>query len=84
MAVFFLIEAMAASETLHEFFHEGTHAADHQCVVKAFQSGLVHCGVPTTEFVRPSEVFVLLPAVDLGGRSAPDRLLPPGRAPPVA
>lgn len=79
-----LLNAMAASPSLHELFHPDAGQAQHQCAVTMFAHGQVDSAsvdvpvaapVPLTQTVSPVEFSVYSPAIEN---------LPAGRAPPVS
>jgi hypothetical protein len=79
-----LLNAMAASPTLHEFFHADAGNAGHQCAVTLFAQGQVDAAaVHVAPNVPPVFAeFVLRAAVPIFSSAV--QILPPGRGPPVS
>jgi len=84
VAFVLLLNAMAASPTLHEFFHADAGKADHQCAVTLFAHGQMDATDVAVAAIIPPVVadFFSIPAT-LFFSSAVETL-PPGRAPPVS
>jgi hypothetical protein len=78
-----LLDAMAASPALHEWFHSDASQPEHQCAVTLFAQGKVDCA--TVAVVIPAPLFFIeaVPAIDFSVFCPVIEQLPAGRAPPV-
>jgi hypothetical protein len=79
-----LLNAMAASPELHEFFHADAGKADHECAVTLFAHGQVDSPVVDVATMNPVAPFEFLPQISASVPYALVEALPPGRAPPVS
>jgi hypothetical protein len=79
-----LLNAMASSPALHEWFHADAGQAEHQCAVTLFAHGQVDSS--TVDVVHPAPLTLLTACViaELPDFSPTLRLLPAERAPPVS
>ena len=84
VAVVLLLNALAASPTLHEWFHADAGQSEHQCAVTLFAHGHMDSATVEVATVTPvvlveatplSVFFAFAPAIEN---------LPAGRAPPVS
>jgi hypothetical protein len=84
VALVLLLNALAASPSLHEWFHADAGSAHHRCAVTMFAHGQVDTAsvdvpvaVPVTlgDIVVPAEISFYHPSIDN---------LPAGRGPPVS
>jgi hypothetical protein len=84
VAFVLLLNAMAASPALHEFFHTDADRADHQCAVTLFAHGQMDAADVAVAAIVPPVVaeFISIPATLIFSSAV--ETLPPGRAPPVS
>lgn len=78
-----LLNLLAASPSLHEWFHHDADKADHQCAVKVFAHGQVDSAGADVPIVVPLASVETVPSVTLSVFSPAIGNLPAGRAPPV-
>jgi len=84
LGLYLTLQLLATSDALHHCVHEDSHAADHQCVIKLVADGqLLAAPVPQLE-LQPRLVFYAPPERPFVIVIGAERLLPPGRAPPVS
>ena len=78
------IGALQFTPTAHADIHDDAHEADHHCVIEVFSEGVlvgdISVGVSTPATLLHSEAETA-PVIQL---SPPERLHPPGRAPPLS
>lgn len=84
VALLLLLNAMAASPSLHEFFHADASHADHQCGVTLFAHGQVESSVVDVAAIIPLAPAEFFPLISVSIFNSAAAILPPGRAPPVA
>mgnify|MGYP003674804276 CR=1 FL=1 len=77
------IGALHFSPTAHAAVHDDAGEADHHCVVEVFNEGVL-IATPDVGVHAPGERLITIPvtgqSLDL---ESPQRLRPPGRAPPI-
>lgn len=78
-----LLNAMAASPSLHEWFHADAGKADHQCAVTMFAHGKVDTASVEVPVFVPAALVETIPSVIISAFSPAIDNLPAGRAPPV-
>jgi hypothetical protein len=79
-----LLNAMAASPSLHEWVHADAGDSGHQCAVTMFAHGQVDSASVDVAAVEP-QTFVAVPSsVEISVFSPAIENLPAGRAPPVS
>lgn len=83
LALYAALQTFAASETLHHCVHEDSHAPDHECVIKLVADGQVLVEHAPRLAPEPEQSFFIAPECPSQVLPSTDRLLPPGRAPPV-
>jgi hypothetical protein len=78
-----LLNAMAASPSLHEWFHAGAGHSEHQCAVTLFAHG--HMDSATVEVAAAVPVIFVetTPQIVFSVFASTVENLPAGRAPPV-
>ena len=74
--------AMAASETLHKFFHEDADQPGHDCAVTLFAHGQVETSPVDVPVPPPNTGVATTPQPVPAIFDAPAQQLPPGRGPP--
>ena len=79
-----LLDAMAASPTLHEWIHSDAGSTDHQCVVTLFAHGQVDSATVETSAVTPVVSGETTPPIVFSTFAPAIENLPAGRAPPVS
>ena len=84
VAFVLLLNALAASPTLHEFFHADASNPEHQCAVTLFAHGQIDSAVVEVAAVAPSAPIEIFSLSSVSVFHSPAAILPPGRAPPVA
>ena len=78
-----LLNAMAASPTLHEWFHSDAGNAQHQCAVTLFAHGQVDSAAADVPVLALLALVETVPSVEILVFSPAIESLPAGRAPPV-
>ena len=78
-----LLNAMAASPSLHEWFHSDAGESGHQCAVTLFAHGQVDSSIVDVIIASPQTLVVSNPSVEISVFSPAIENLPAGRAPPV-
>ena len=78
-----LLNAMAASPSLHEWFHHDTSQPEHQCAVTMFAHGKVDSASVEVPISAPLNFIEAVPSVCTSVFSPVIENLPAGRAPPV-
>jgi hypothetical protein len=78
-----LLNAMAASPSLHEWFHPDAGSPQHECVVTMFAHGQVDSACLDIPIPAPLTFVETIPAVAFSVFSPAIENLPAGRAPPV-
>ena len=78
-----LLNAMAASPSLHEWFHADAGKAEHQCAVTMFAHGQVDAASVDVPISAPLAFVETVPFVAFSVFSPAIENLPAGRAPPV-
>ncbi len=78
-----LLNAMAASPSLHEWFHADAGKAEHQCAVTLFAHGKVDSATVEVAAVAPTIPVEAVPQLTFSVFSPAIEYLPAGRAPPV-
>ena len=84
MTLVLLLNAMASSPELHEFFHADAGHADHECAVTLFAHGQVESPVMDMAAIVPVATVEFLPQISVSVPIAVVESLPPGRGPPVS
>ena len=79
-----LLNAMASSPELHEFFHADAGHADHECAVTLFAHGQVDSPVMDAAVIVPVASVEFVPQISVSVPNALVESLPPGRGPPVS
>lgn len=79
-----LLNILAASPSLHEWFHADAGKAEHQCAVTLFAHSQVASATVEMSLPLPPTVLASMPSVDLSTFHPAIEFLPAGRAPPVA
>jgi hypothetical protein len=79
-----LLNAMAASPSLHEWFHSDAGDSGHRCAVTMFAHGQVDSSSVDVVVVGPQTFLVNDPSVEISVFSPAIENLPAGRAPPVS
>ena len=78
-----LLNAMAASPSLHEWFHADAAQPEHQCAVTMFAHGKVDSASDDVQIVATLTLVETVPSVVIPVFSPAIENLPAGRAPPV-
>jgi hypothetical protein len=78
-----LLNAMAASPSLHEWFHADAGETGHQCAVTLFAHGQVDSVAIDVAVHAPQAFVAAIPADEISVFSPAIENLPAGRAPPV-
>ena len=78
-----LLAAMAACPGLHELIHHDADEPGHECAVTMFLHGQVNSPVVDVAAIIPVAVVAEAPLNFATVFSAPLKMLPPGRGPPV-
>ena len=84
VAFVLLLNAMAESPALHEFFHADAGQSGHQCAVTLFAHGQVDAADAAVAVVVPSIITEFLSQSPVSVFSIAAETLPPGRAPPIS
>ena len=84
VAFVLLLNALAASPALHEFFHADASKADHLCAVTMFAHGQMDTAAVDVAAIIPPAFTEFLSLAATPVFSSAVEILPPGRAPPVA
>jgi len=79
-----LLNAMAASPSLHEWFHADAGESGHQCAVTLFAHGQVDSSTADVSVAAPQTFAAANPPVEISIFSPAIENLPAGRAPPVS
>ena len=79
-----LLNAMAASPSLHEWFHADAGETGHQCAVTLFAHGQVDSAAVDVSVSLPQVLVAANPPVEISLFSPSIGNLPAGRAPPVS
>ena len=79
-----LLNAMAVSPTLHEWFHADAGESGHQCAVTLFAHGQVDSSSVEVAIPVPQTSVATNPSVEISVYSPAIENLPAGRAPPVS
>jgi hypothetical protein len=79
-----VLNAMAASPSLHEWLHADAGKSEHQCAVTVFAHGHVDSAAADIFVPAPHGVIVANPSVEISAYSPAIENLPAGRAPPVS
>jgi len=79
-----LLNAMAASPALHEWFHADAGESGHQCAVTLFAHGQVDSSTVDVIITSPQTFVASNPSVEISVFSPVIENLPAGRAPPVS
>ncbi|HEX4350420.1 MAG TPA: hypothetical protein VH251_08525 [Verrucomicrobiae bacterium] len=79
-----LLNAMAASPSLHEWFHADAGESGHQCAVTLFAHGQVDSSTVDVIVASPQTFVASNPTVEISVFSPAIENLPAGRAPPVS
>jgi hypothetical protein len=79
-----LLNLMAASPSLHEYFHADAGKADHHCAVTLFAHGQVDAPAVDVALPLPAALIEFCPQLFVSIPNALVATLPPGRGPPVA
>jgi hypothetical protein len=82
--VVLLLNAMAVSPSLHEWFHADAANGQHQCAVTVFAHGQVDSVIAEVPAVAPLILVQITPVVKFTVFSPAIENLPIGRAPPTA
>lgn len=77
------LNAMAASPSLHEWFHADAGQAEHQCAVTVFAHGQVDSASVDVPVVAALTLIQIVPPVEISVFHPAIEQLPAGRAPPV-
>jgi len=78
-----LLNAMAASPSLHEWFHPDAHQAGHECAVTMFAHGNVDSASVDVALPASLTLLAAIPVANFSAFSPSIEHLPAGRAPPV-
>jgi hypothetical protein len=78
-----LLNALAASPSLHEWFHHDANEPEHQCAVTMFAHGTVDTASVEVPLSVPLTFVEAVPSVGISVFSPVIENLPAGRAPPV-
>jgi hypothetical protein len=81
--VVLLLNAMAASPSLHEWFHADAAQSGHQCAVTLFAHGKVDSASADVPVVAPLTLVETVSSAEISVFSPAIENLPAGRAPPV-
>lgn len=84
MTLILLLNLLAASPALHEFFHADAGKEGHQCAVTMFAHGQVDTPVVEVTTIIPVAPFEFLPLTSAPAFNALLETLPLGRGPPVS
>jgi len=83
VAFVLLLNALAASPTLHELIHKDADQASHSCVVTLFAHGQVDSVSGDVPVAVPLTLVETTPSSIFSVPSTAIQNLPPGRAPPA-
>jgi hypothetical protein len=78
-----LLNAMAASSSLHKLIHHDADKADHECAITMFAHGQVDSAAGDVPVSTPTFLIETSLPAELSVFSAAVENLPPGRAPPA-
>jgi hypothetical protein len=78
-----LLNALAASPSLHELIHKDADKADHNCAITLFAHGQVDSASGDVPVTLPTAWIKTAPSIIFSVPSTAIENLPPGRAPPV-
>ena len=78
-----LLNAMAASPSLHELIHADAGKADHECAATLFAHGQVDAASVAVPMVASLALIQTVPSVEISVFHPAIEQLPAGRAPPV-
>lgn len=79
-----LLNLLAASPSLHKYFHADADKAEHQCAVTLFAHGQVDSPVVDVAAIIPAAPIEFSPQFSVSIPNALVATLPPGRGPPVS
>jgi len=79
-----LLNLLAASPSLHEYFHTDAGKAEHQCAVTVFAHGQVDSPVVDEALPVPVAAIEFFPQFSVSIPHTLVATLPPGRGPPVS
>ena len=79
-----MLDALAASPSLHELLHADAGRADHQCAVTLFAHGQVDSACAEVAAAAPLTFLADTPAAVISFHSSIIGQLPAGRAPPLS
>jgi len=79
-----LLNAMAASPTLHEWVHADAGKSEHQCAVTLFAQGQMDSASVAVPVMASLSLVQTVPYVDISVFHSVLDQLPAGRAPPVS
>src|SRR5882757_7260583 len=79
-----LLNLLAASPSLHEYFHADAGKADHQCAVTMFAHGQMDALVVDVAVIISAAPIEFSPQFSVSIPNALVATLPPGRGPPVS
>ena len=79
-----LLNALAASPSLHEWFHADAGKAEHQCAVTMFAHGQLDSASANVPIVASLTLIQTVPSIGISVFSPAIGHLPAGRAPPVS
>lgn len=82
--VVLLLNALAASPTLHEWFHADAGKTEHQCAVTLFAHGQMDSASVAVPVVTSLSLIPSVPSAEISVFHPVIEQLPAGRAPPAA
>ena len=71
------------SPTAHAAVHDDAHEADHHCVIEVFNEGVLLGDMTVGVATRGEQIPSVVVSYTSAWVASPDRLMPPGRAPPL-
>ena len=77
------IGALQFAPTAHAEIHHDAHETDHHCVVEIFSEGILVAGISVSVHNPTSLLHSEASVAEAVDFNTPDRLRPPGRAPPL-
>ena len=79
-----LLNVLAASPSLHEWFHADAGQGEHQCAVTLFAHGQMDASAVEVAAVSPLVSVATVPQIPFTAFTPAIENLPAGRAPPVS
>ncbi|GAB5560917.1 MAG: hypothetical protein SynsKO_25640 [Synoicihabitans sp.] len=77
------IGALQFAPTAHADIHHDAHEADHHCVIEVFSEGVLSGEISIEVHAPSTALHIEAATAEVVYLDTPDRLRPPGRAPPL-